>query len=132
MNKLCHFDIHCDDVERAARFYQRLFDWRCNAYPGMSLSEFVQIKTADGATIGGLQSRKFNPADRDLVGFECSIRVTDIDATAKVAESLGAKVLMPKTAIPGVGWIFKFLDTEGNLCCAVAHDSSAGVGSSGS
>jgi uncharacterized protein len=32
---------------------------------------------------------------------------------------------MPKTAIPGVGWLIKFLDTEGNLACAVHFDESA-------
>ena len=30
-----------------------------------------------------------------------------------------------KTAIPGVGWLIKFLDTEGNLACAVKFDTSA-------
>ncbi|NHE55963.1 VOC family protein [Cyclobacterium plantarum] len=32
---------------------------------------------------------------------------------------------MPKTAIPNVGWIAKFLDTEGNLICAMQYDDSA-------
>jgi len=33
---------------------------------------------------------------------------------------------MPKTAIPYVGYIAKFLDTEGNLICAMQYDNSAG------
>jgi len=32
---------------------------------------------------------------------------------------------MPKTAIPNVGWIAKFLDTEENLICAMQYDDSA-------
>lgn len=57
--------------------------------------------------------------------MECSVEVADIDATTQAAEAAGAKVLMRKTAIPHVGWISKFLDTEGNLFCAVKYDSSA-------
>jgi len=37
----------------------------------------------------------------------------------------GGQILMPKTAIPYVGWITKFLDTEGNLICAMQPDNSA-------
>jgi predicted enzyme related to lactoylglutathione lyase len=32
---------------------------------------------------------------------------------------------MPKTAIPYVGYIAKFLDTEGNLICGMQYDNSA-------
>jgi len=34
-------------------------------------------------------------------------------------------ILMPKTAIPYVGWVAKLLDTEGNLICAMQYDDSA-------
>ena len=37
----------------------------------------------------------------------------------------GGQILMPKTAIPYVGWITKFLDPEGNLICAMQPDNSA-------
>jgi uncharacterized protein len=32
---------------------------------------------------------------------------------------------MQKAPIPGVGWIVKFLDTEGNLVCAAQYDPAA-------
>jgi predicted enzyme related to lactoylglutathione lyase len=32
---------------------------------------------------------------------------------------------MKKAAIPGVGWVVKFLDPEGNLACAVHYDPAA-------
>jgi predicted enzyme related to lactoylglutathione lyase len=125
MNELRHFAIHCDDVPRAARFYEAVFGWTCVAYGGQAPQEFMQIKTADGKPIGGVQSRKFNAAERDVFGWECSIDVTDVDATTRAAERAGAKVVMRRTAIPGVGWLSKFIDTEGNLFCAVQYDSSA-------
>ena len=32
---------------------------------------------------------------------------------------------MPRTAIPGVGCLIKFRDTEGNLACAIRFDEDA-------
>jgi hypothetical protein len=84
--------------------------------------EFQRIATADGKHVGAVQSRKFNPAPQRILGFECSISVPDVEAVTRNVELAGGTVLMRKTAIPGIGWIVKFLDSEGNLCCAVAHD----------
>ena len=120
-----HFAVHCDDVERAGRFYEAVFGWSCAGYTGSGPAEFKQLKTALGETVGAVQSRKFNPAAVKVIGWECSITVNDIEATTRAAEAAGATVLMRKAAIPGVGWVSKFLDTEGNLFCAVEHDSSA-------
>jgi predicted enzyme related to lactoylglutathione lyase len=60
-----------------------------------------------------------------VIGWECSVDVADVDRTTRSAESAGAKVLMRRAAIPGVGWVSKFLDTEGNLFCAVQYDRAA-------
>ena len=43
----------------------------------------------------------------------------------RAVEANGGKVVMPKAAIPGVGWVVKFLDSEGNLACAVHYDPTA-------
>jgi uncharacterized protein len=32
---------------------------------------------------------------------------------------------LPKTCINGVGWIIQFLDTEGNVVCAMQYDEKA-------
>lgn len=51
--------------------------------------------------------------------------VDDVDETVRRVEEAGGKTLMKKTAIPGVGWIAKFTDTEGNLFAAVHYDKGA-------
>lgn len=123
MNRLAHFAIHANDVERARRFYEGVFDWKCQGYGGAA--DFLQIQGADGQVMGAIQSRRFNAADKELLGFECSIEVDDVEAVTRAVEAGGGTMLMRKTAIPHVGWIVKFLDTEGNLCCAVNYDSAA-------
>ena len=89
------------------------------------MTDFCQIKDATGnllAPLGAMQSRKFNSAPQPVIGLECSFAVQDVDAIARAVEANGGKILMPKAAIRGVGWVVKFLDTEGNLVCAVQYD----------
>jgi uncharacterized protein len=127
-NQLAHFAIHTDDLDRARKFYAGVFGWTFQGFGGGPITDFCQIKDASGkllAPLGVLQSRKFNPAPQPVLGFECSITVDDVDAAARAIEANGGKVVMPKAAIPGVGWIVKFLDTEGNLACAVKYDPAA-------
>ena len=124
-NKLTHFAIHIDDIERAKSFYDGVFDWGFNSY---GQNDFLQIKadkTVNGELIGSLQSRKYSPVPEKIIGLECSIGVENIDDIIEKVKNNGGKILMPKTPIPYVGWIAKFLDTEGNLICGMQYDNSA-------
>ncbi|MBK6816704.1 MAG: hypothetical protein KA109_15760 [Saprospiraceae bacterium] len=124
-NKLTHFAIHIDDIERAKSFYDGVFDWGFNSF---GQSDFLQIKadkTENGELIGALQSRKYAPFPEKIIGLECTIGVENLDEIVERVKSNGGQVLMPKTGIPYVGWIAKFLDTEGNLICAMQYDNNA-------
>jgi len=124
-NKLTHFAIHIDDIERARNFYENVFDWGFTSY---GPSDFLQIKadkSKDGELIGALQSRKYSPLDKKVIGLECTISVEDIDEIIERVKENEGEILIPKTAIPTVGWITKFLDTEGNLICAMQSDPTA-------
>ena len=125
---VAHFAIHADDLERARRFYGSTFNWQFQGFGGPDMSTFCKIKNdagQDPGLIGAMQHRQFNLLPRPILGFECSIEVDDVDAAAKAVEANGGKILMPKAAIPGVGWLIKFTDTEGNLVCAVHFDVNA-------
>jgi len=120
-NKLTHFAIHIDDMNRAKHFYSEVFEWGFNSY---GQDDFLQIKTdnsEDAELIGALQSRKYSPVSDKIIGLECSIGVENIDDIIEKVEASGGQVLMPKTEIPHVGWVGKFLDTEGNLFCAIQY-----------
>lgn len=124
-NKLVHFAIHIDDMDRAKDFYGEVFEWGFNAY---GPSDFLQIKadpSENGELIGALQSRQYSPVKEKLIGLECTIAVANVDEIIQRVESKGGQILMPKMAIPYVGWITKFLDPEGNLICAMQTDPSA-------
>jgi len=124
-NKLTHFAIHIDDIERAKNFYEGVFDWGFNSY---GQEDFLQIKadkSDNGELIGALQARKYSPISEKVIGLECSIGVENIDDIIEKVKSNAGQVLMPKTTIPYVGYIAKFLDTEGNLICGIQYDPTA-------
>ena len=123
-NKLSHFAIHIDDIDRAKSFYEQVFEWGFVSY---GPKDFLQIRadqTENGELIGALQSRQYSPVKEPLVGFECTVSVENLDEIIKKVENNGGKVLMPKTTIPYVGMIAKFSDTEGNLVCAMQYDTT--------
>lgn len=124
-NKLTHFAIHIDDIERAKNFYGEVFEWGFASYGPPDFLQIKADKTENGELIGALQSRKYSPLQEKIVGLECTISVESVDGIIKRVEENGGQILMPKTAIPYVGWITKFLDTEGNLVCAMQADNSA-------
>jgi len=124
-NKMTHFAIHIDDMERAKDFYGNVFDWAFTSY---GPTDFLQIKTdssENGELIGALQVRSYSPVKEKVIGFECTVSVENVDAILQKVQNQGGKILLQKTAIPYVGWITKFLDTEDNLVCAMQYDNSA-------
>ena len=124
-HKVTHFAIHTDDLPRAKNFYQSLFNWQFRDY---GPHDFKQIYTGDqddDELIGALQSRRYSPVDAPIRGLECTVLVEDVDIIKEKVIEAGGSICMDKAAIPGVGWIVKFLDTEGNLICAMAYDVNA-------
>jgi hypothetical protein len=114
-NHVVHFAIHADDVERARRFYAKVFGWRFEPW---GPPDFYLISTgseSDPGIGGALQKR------RD----ECTVSVEDVDRIAARIEQHGGSVVMPKVIIPSVGWLIQFQDTEGNIACAMRCDSGA-------
>lgn len=124
-NKPTHFAIYIDDINRAKSFYSNLFGWKFNDY---GQEDFLQITAEDAENsppIGALQARKYSPIKDKINGFECSIEVENIDTMAETILENGGEIVMPKTAIPYVGWLVKFLDTESNIVCVVEYNDSA-------
>ena len=124
-NKLSHFAIHIDEIDRAKIFYESVFEWGFSSY---GPSDFLQIKSdqsEDGELIGAIQARKYSPISEPIKGFECTIAVEDVDDIISRVKANKGTIVLDKTAIPYVGWIAKFLDTEGNLVCAMQYDQGA-------
>jgi len=124
-NKMTHFAVHIDDMERAKKFYEEVFEWGFASYGPPDFMQIKADKSENGELIGALQSRKYSPVTEKIIGLECTISVENLDEIIRRVENNGGQILMTKMAIPYVGWIAKFLDTEGNLVCAMQPDNGA-------
>lgn len=118
---IVHFEIPADDVERAKAFYGGLFAWDFSAMPGFP--DYWGFLTGDPqADAGGGVMARQAP---DQVGLVSYFGVESVDDAIAKVEALGGKVVLPKQAVPGMGWLAQFLDTEGNLLAVWQGDESA-------
>ena len=116
---LRHFAINADDVQRAKRFYETVFDWRFDPW---GPPDFYQVKNAGQGLFGALQGRRELVPGVRMAGYEASFGVEDIKATIAAVEASGGKIVMPPYRIEGVGELIYFEDTEGNLVGAMQYD----------
>lgn len=118
MNRVVHFEIQADDIERAAVFYRTVFDWKIEQWPGM---DYWMVMTADKDSKepginGGLLKRpaKRPEQEQGTNAFVCTVQVDDFDAMADKIIAAGGVVAMPKFSIADMAWQGYFIDTEGN------------------
>jgi uncharacterized protein len=122
-NNLASFAIHADDVTRARLFYEAVFGW---VFEPWGPPEFYLIHTGDAASPGiqGLLHKRQVPrTGTGLNGFEPTIAVEDIDAIATAVVAHGGKIIFGKSAIPTVGVLIRFFDTEGNDVGAMQYET---------
>jgi uncharacterized protein len=122
-NNLASFAIHVDDTDRAIAFYEAVFGW---AFEPWGPPGFYLIHTGDEASPGvlGLMHKRHEPrTGTGLNGFECTFSVDDVDAIAAAVEANGGRVTMPRSEIPTVGTLIRFLDTEGNDVGAMRYET---------
>lgn len=121
-NNIRHFAIHADDVERARTFYEAAFGWR---FEDWGPPDFYRIHTGtphDPGIFGALQKRNKALEGPGLRGFECTIGVEDLDDSRRAVLEHGGRMIFPEHEIPGVGRLFQFEDTEGNVVCAMQYE----------
>jgi predicted enzyme related to lactoylglutathione lyase len=110
MGRIIHFNISADNTARAVKFYETVFGWKVEKWPGPVDYWLVTTGPDDKPGINGGIGRREDPADHT----SNSIEVASLkEAVAKIVAA-GGKVLEPKMPIPGVGWFAMCLDTEGN------------------
>lgn len=122
-NNLASFAIHVDDTDRARGFYEAVFGWRFEPW---GPPRFYLIHTGDEERPGvlGLMHGRLEPlTGTGFKGFECTISVDDVDEIQRRVEVAGGTITYPKSTIPTVGTLIRFLDTEGNDCGAMQYET---------
>lgn len=127
MNRVVHFEIHADEPQRAMAFYARVFGWEFSPWGG---DIYWTIRTGPGdqpGIDGGLIPRRgAAPAEGAPVNaFPCTIQVDSVERALELVVAAGGAVAVPRMAIPGVGWLAYFKDTEGNIVGLMNEDRQA-------
>jgi uncharacterized protein len=121
MNKLSHFSIACDDVERAKCFYTAVFGWHIEPW-GPPNYYLIFPEYPDRTVSGDLHERQQPLSGTGLRGFECTFSVADLRKTGDAVIASGGRIDAPEFRIEGVGHCMFFLDTEGNRFGAMTYD----------
>jgi uncharacterized protein len=121
MARVVHFEIPADDPQRASTFFENVFGWKTQKWDGPI--DYWMVMTgkpgSPGIDGGLLVKGQGNPM---VVN---TIDVDDLDAVIAKIESNGGTITAPKMAVPGVGWMAYFKDTEGNVHGIMQSDKGA-------
>jgi predicted enzyme related to lactoylglutathione lyase len=121
MPRVVHFEIDAEKPERVMKFYEKVFDWKIEKWKGPI--EYWLIMTGnekEPGIDGGLSKR--TEGEPSTVN---TIDVPSLDEYIKKVKSNGGIITRPKMAVPGVGWMAYFKDTEGNVFGMMQSDPSA-------
>ena len=114
------FEIPADNPDRAKAFYNDLFGWKINPFPGSVDYWHIDTGGADDTPDGALKRRK--EPQEPIVNYVGVDSVTDY---SKKIEKLGGKICMGKTAVPQMGYFAVCQDTEGNAFGIWQSDANA-------
>jgi predicted enzyme related to lactoylglutathione lyase len=120
MPRITHFDIPADDIARAKKFYKEVFNWKFEKWEGpMDYWMTITGKNEPGIN-GGLSKRV--PGQMGIVN---TIDVPSVDKFSKKIIEKGGQLIIPKMAIPKVGWFAQCMDTELNVFGIIEKDENA-------
>lgn len=118
MDKVAHFEIPADDMERAKKFYSETFGWDVQFFPQYNYS-FVITTPVDqttmmpkevGAVNGGMLKRQ-EPIKHPVI----TINVKDMNKALASVKKHGGKVIKEQFPVGDMGLSAYIKDTEGNI-----------------
>ena len=128
MPRVIHFEIHAENPERVLGFYQGLFGWKFQKWDGPMDYWVIVTGNETEKGINGGMIRRMGPPPVEMQAVNahvCTVQVPAIDEYTSKIGTAGGVIVLPKMAIPGIGWLAYFKDTEGNIVGVMQPDTSA-------
>lgn len=121
MQKVVHFEIPADDIDRAKKFYGGIFGWQLQDWPMQDGSVYTGARTVEvdettfipkepGAINGGIVKR-----DEYIKTPQVTVNVPSIDDCIAKIKAAGGSIVREKQEIEGAGYYAYVHDSEGNL-----------------
>lgn len=117
MNRVIHFEIQADNIERAKNFYEKALGWKIEKYMSKEktdMMDYWMVMTGADNTPGINGGMYQRPFDDKIYTYDCTIEVPDIDKAVTDIKNNGGTILREKSELAGVGWFANAKDTEGN------------------
>jgi|SRR3972149_8404613 len=116
MDRVVHFHMPVENMERAEEFYTDIFGWNIQKNdPEYQLAMTVETDENDipkePGAINGALYKKDSPDEHQ----EITIEVSSIDDYLKKIEKSGGSIITNKTPVKDLGFYAEFRDTEGNI-----------------
>jgi len=118
MDKVVHFEIPYDDIERVKNFYQDIFGWEIQSIPEMNYNmvhtvavDEKQMPVEKGAINGGMYKRDENSSQTPVI----VINVNSIDESVNKVLGKGGTIFRDKVSVGEMGFYAQVKDTEGNI-----------------
>jgi predicted enzyme related to lactoylglutathione lyase len=113
MNPVGWFEIPVEDLDRARRFYETVFEIEMPLHEmgSAQMAWFPMVEGAPGAAGALMKAEGYVPSG---TGIEIYFTAPDMEETLERAAKNGGEVLMGRTGIGEYGFIARFRDTEGN------------------
>jgi predicted enzyme related to lactoylglutathione lyase len=107
MAKVTHFEIEGRDGKKLQAFYAGLFGWTVDASNPMEYGIVSPVENGIGGGIAASQDGRSH--------VRVYVEVDSIDPFLEKAQSMGGKVVMPRTVLPGMVTMAQFEDPAGNV-----------------
>ena len=108
-NPFTYLELHSTDAARAKAFYSELFGWKTSDTPVPGFGVYTEIDTKEGPP-AGLMAQQQKGAGSAWLAY---VAVPVLDEAVARAQTLGGKVLAPRTEIKDVGWFAVMQDPSG-------------------
>ena len=123
MPRVVHFEVYADDIDRASKFYGEVFGWSVNKIELEGDAVYWIIDTGEEPAQGINGGMMPRPTPEAVTTMVLDVPTVD-EYVAKITDG-GGTVLVPKFAVPGVGYAAYFKDTEGNVFGIFEDNSEA-------
>jgi hypothetical protein len=117
--RVVHFEISAEKPEKLTKFYEQVFKWKFEKWKGPMDYWLIMTGENEPGIDGGLIRGQIGASTVN------TISVPSIDDYIKKIKENKGTIIVPKTAIPGVGWTAYFKDPEGNSFGLMEDDPTA-------
>lgn len=121
IGKVIFLELVTPDLAASKQFYAGLFGWTFRDLAAGSI-QYAEA-SLDGRPVAGLFHKALPPGEHRTPAWLGFFAVQDVDATAKIAQQRGAKLLFGPRSLPDRGRQAVFADPQGAVFAVLASSS---------